>query len=96
MHSVEFFQGRDDGLVAREVWRDTEGGGGFFLFADPTVQNMAAFHTNQSALGGGLSFLPPAHRADFSGGLQRRACHRRGWDRSGKYHRGGAKIKAEG
>jgi hypothetical protein len=56
LHTVEIFQGRDDGLVAREVWRDTEGGGGFFLFADPTVQNMAAIHTNQTALGGGSIF----------------------------------------
>ncbi len=56
IHSVELFRGRDDGLIAREVWRDTEGGGGFFLFADPTVQNMAAFHTNQTALGGGSLF----------------------------------------
>ena len=56
VHTVEIFQGRDDGLVACEEWRDTEGGGGFFLFADPTVQNMAAIHTNQTALGGGSIF----------------------------------------
>jgi hypothetical protein len=56
IHSVEIFEGRDDGLVAREEWRDTEGGGGLFLFADPTAQNMAAIHTNQTALGGGSVF----------------------------------------
>jgi hypothetical protein len=56
VHRVEIFQGRADGLVAREEWRDSEGGGGFFLFADPTVQNMAAIHTNQTALGGGSIF----------------------------------------
>jgi hypothetical protein len=55
-HTVEIFRGRDDGLVAREEWRDTEGGGGFFLFADPKAQNMAAVHTNQTALGGGSIF----------------------------------------
>ena len=60
IHTLEFFKGRDDGLVAREEWRDTEGGGGFFLFADPPVQNMAAIHTNQTALGGGSLFTAGA------------------------------------
>jgi hypothetical protein len=55
-HVVELYRGREDGLIAREEWRDAEGGGGFFLFADPTVQNMAAVHTNQTALGGGSVF----------------------------------------
>jgi len=55
-HFVEEFANRPDGLIRRETWRDTEGGGGFFLFADPTVQNMAAIHTNQTALGGGSIF----------------------------------------
>ena len=54
--SIEWFEGRTDGLVAREAWRDQEGGGGFFLFADPTVQAMTATHTNQYALGGGSAF----------------------------------------
>ena len=60
LHTVELFQGRTDGLMARETWRDQEGGGGFFLFADPDVQNMAAIHTNQSALGGGSVFTAGA------------------------------------
>jgi len=55
-HVVERYQGRPDGLVARETWKDAEGGGGFFLLADPNVQAMSAIHTNQSALGGGSAF----------------------------------------
>lgn len=55
-HNVEFFRGREDGLVEREEWRDAESGGGIFVFADPNVQAMAAIHTNQTALGGGSAF----------------------------------------
>jgi hypothetical protein len=55
-HTIEAFLGRPDGLIARETWRDQEGGGGFFLFTDPTVQSMAATHTNQRSLGGGSVF----------------------------------------
>jgi hypothetical protein len=54
--TVEHFSNRPDGLVRRESWQDSEGGGGFFLFADPTVQAMTAIHTNQCALGGGSAF----------------------------------------
>lgn len=54
--SVEVFENRPDGLISRECWRDAEGGGGFFLFADPSVQAMSATHTNQWALGGGSAF----------------------------------------
>jgi hypothetical protein len=61
-HTLEHFTNRTDGLILRETWQhekwvDSESGGGFFLFADPTVQGMAAIHTNQSALGGGSSFV---------------------------------------
>jgi hypothetical protein len=56
-HTVEVFRGRADGLISREEWRDSERGGGLFLFTDPTVQSMTATHTNQSALGGGSSFV---------------------------------------
>jgi hypothetical protein len=57
VHTVEtFMPDRTDGLVCRETWKDTEGGGGFFLFADPNVQAMTAIHTNQWALGGGSAF----------------------------------------
>ena len=57
-HTVEVFDpaARPDGLISREEWRDSEGGGGFFLFADPNVQAMTALHTNQCALGGGSAF----------------------------------------
>jgi hypothetical protein len=55
--TVETYDGRDDGLIERETWRDSEAGGGLFLFTDPAVQSLAAFHTNQTALGGGSSFV---------------------------------------
>ena len=55
-HRIESFAGRADGLIRRESWRDSEGGGGFFFFADPNVQAMTATHTNQCALGGGSAF----------------------------------------
>jgi hypothetical protein len=57
-HTIEVFDSaaRPDALISREEWRDTEGGGGFFLFADPNVQAMTANHTNQCALGGGSAF----------------------------------------
>jgi hypothetical protein len=56
LHVIESFDGRSDGLISRETWRDTEKGGGQFLFTDPSVQTMVAMHTNQSALGGGSVF----------------------------------------
>jgi hypothetical protein len=55
-HVVETFQGRPDGLVHREVWRDAEQGGGQFIFSDPAAGQLFASHTNQSALGGGSVF----------------------------------------
>ena len=56
-HVIETFRNRQDGLVAREEWRDSERGGGVFLFTDPNVQAMTATHTNQAALGGGSAFV---------------------------------------
>jgi hypothetical protein len=56
LHVLEAFQDRPDGLISRESWKDSEGGGGFFFFADPNVQAMTALHTNQTALGGGSAF----------------------------------------
>jgi hypothetical protein len=55
-HVIESFANRPDGLLRRETWRDTEGGGGLFFCADPNVQNMFAAHTNQTTLGGGSVF----------------------------------------
>jgi len=55
-HTIEVFHCRPDGLISRESWQDSEGGGGFFFFADPHVQAMTAIHTNQCALGGGSAF----------------------------------------
>jgi hypothetical protein len=54
--AVETFAGRADGLIYRETWKDTEGGGGLFFCADPNVQSMFAAHTNQNSLGGGSVF----------------------------------------
>ena len=56
-HRIEVFRGRADGLISREEWRDSERGGGVFLFTDPNVQAMTATHTNQAALGGGSAFV---------------------------------------
>ncbi len=55
-HLSEDFWNRPDGLVHRETWKDSERGGGLFLFTDPNVQSMYVTHTNQSALGGGSVF----------------------------------------
>jgi hypothetical protein len=52
----ETFAGRADGLVCRETWRDSEQGGGLFLFTDPAAGQLFAAHTNQYALGGGSVF----------------------------------------
>jgi hypothetical protein len=51
--TVEWFDGREDGLIARETLRDSDGGGGVFLFADPQVASLCVWHTNQIGLGGG-------------------------------------------
>jgi len=55
-HVVERFAGRPDGLLQRETWRDSEQGGGEFVFTDPAAGQLFAAHTNQSALGGGSVF----------------------------------------
>jgi hypothetical protein len=55
-HRIETFAGRTDGLVRRETWRDSEQGGGQFLFTDPAAGQLFAAHTNQCALGGGSVF----------------------------------------
>jgi hypothetical protein len=53
---LETFSGRPDGLARRETWRDSEQGGGQFLFTDPAAGQLFAAHTNQYALGGGSVF----------------------------------------
>ncbi len=55
-HCIESFAGRSDGLLRREIWRDSEQGGGQFFFTDPAAGQLFAAHTNQSALGGGSLF----------------------------------------
>jgi len=57
MHELRTYQGRPDGMVALETWRDTEKGGGWFLLTDPNVTGLLAIHTNQTALGGGSQFM---------------------------------------
>ena len=51
-HSIERFEGRSDGLVCKETWRDKAFTHGWYLFADPAMQSVHAWHTNQAALGG--------------------------------------------
>ncbi len=51
-HSVEVFTNRPDGLIGREVWRDAEGGGGFFFFADPSGHY---YNLEIDTVGGALS-----------------------------------------
>lgn len=55
-HEVETYAGRVDGLIRRETWRDSEQGGGQFVFTDPSAAQLFASHTNQAALGGGSVF----------------------------------------
>lgn len=56
-HEVWQYEGRPDGLVRKEVWTDTEKGGGYFFLTDPTVGSLIAVHTNQTALGGGSHLM---------------------------------------
>ena len=56
-HEIRTYRGREDGLIAVEIWQDTEKGGGVFFLTDPTVSGLVAIHTNQPALGGGSQFM---------------------------------------
>lgn len=55
-HELSRYQGRADGLIARETWTDAEGGGGWFLLTTSDVQSLHAKHDNQPALGGSSEF----------------------------------------
>lgn len=55
-HEHREFNGRVDGLVSEDVWRDSERGGGIFFLSTSDVQLLSATHTNQTALGGGSFF----------------------------------------
>lgn len=68
-HTVEHFAGREDGLVSREVWRDDAFSRGYYLFADPSLQTINAWHTNQSALGGCSHFSAGAVAITVSSNL---------------------------
>ena len=63
VHQLRRYCGRADGLVCVEVWRDSERGGGVFLFTDPVALNLRASHTNQMALGGGSWFAAGSIRS---------------------------------
>lgn len=51
-HTIEYYAGRKDGLVRREVWKDDAFTRGIFFFADPSLTAVKVWHTNQTALGG--------------------------------------------
>ena len=51
-HTISRYADRQDGLVWREQWQDTDFTRGFYLFTDPSVLSLSASHTNQTALGG--------------------------------------------
>jgi hypothetical protein len=51
-HELRCYEGRADGLVREERWKDAAGLRAFYLFTDPSAQNIVAWHTNQVALGG--------------------------------------------
>jgi hypothetical protein len=51
-HELRCYEGRVDGLVREERWKDAAGLRAFYLFTDPSAQNIVAWHTNQAALGG--------------------------------------------
>jgi hypothetical protein len=55
--SHEEFRGRADGLISRDVWRDDAFSRGVYFFSDPSLQMICAWHTNQTALGGGSRFM---------------------------------------
>lgn len=50
---VYTYQGRQDGLVRVERWTDRSAGGGMLLMMDPTLNNVALYHTNSAMQVGG-------------------------------------------
>jgi len=48
----EHFAGRPDGLVERITLRDAAFGRGVYVFTDPTMNGIAAWHTNMIDIGG--------------------------------------------
>lgn len=52
----EHFTNREDGLILRVTYKDTEGGGGCFVLTSAEVTMLCADKTNQAALGGGSHF----------------------------------------
>jgi hypothetical protein len=51
-HTIDRFSGRLDGLIYHETWQDKTFTRGYYLFADPNLMALKAWHTNQTALGG--------------------------------------------
>src|SRR3974390_3321179 len=52
-HEVRIYQGRSDGLIRVETWKDLEKGGGTFLLTDPSVASLTVYPTNQDDPRGG-------------------------------------------
>lgn len=51
-HVVERFEGRHDGLIQREVWKDDAFTRGIFLLTDPSLTGVEITHSNITELGG--------------------------------------------
>lgn len=56
-HERREYSGRADGLVLQETWRDSAFTRGLYVFADPSLNKICAWHTNQLALGGGSRIM---------------------------------------
>lgn len=52
-HYTWTYQGRQDGLVRCEKWTDRSSGGGALFLMDPTLNNVALYHTNSVMQTGG-------------------------------------------
>jgi len=56
-HSIKRYQGRQDGMIASEEWRDEHRAGAIFFFTDPSSQGFCDKFTNQPGLGGSSWFM---------------------------------------
>lgn len=52
-HEVWTYEGREDHLVRKERWTDRSAGGGALFFMDPSLNNLALYHTNTVMQTGG-------------------------------------------
>ena len=51
-HTIKTYEGRCDGLVKCEEWKDKHSAGAIFFFSDPASQGFCDKYTNQSGIGG--------------------------------------------